>query len=190
MALALGWQDWLTLFVHFLSLSLLAVGGALMLAPDMHRTLVEQQHWLTDPQFAASIALAQAAPGPNMLFIPLLGWYVGLNSGSHLAAAWGCALALIGILLPSTLLTYHASRWAHRRRSWLPVRAFKQAMAPIVIALLLATAWLLAAGAAGRPHAWVSWLLTAACALLVWRTRLHMLWMLAAGAVLGAIGWV
>jgi len=26
--------------------------------------------------------------------------------------------------------------------------------------------------------------------LLVWRTRLHLLWLLGAGAVLGALGWV
>lgn len=190
MQLTLGWHDWLALFVHFLSLSLLAVGGALMLAPDMHRYLVEQQRWLGDPQFAASIALAQAAPGPNMLFIALLGWNIGLNSGSYVAAVLGSLLALAGILLPSTVLTYNASRWAHRNRDRRAVRAFKQAMAPIVVALLLATAWLLAAGSAGRSHAWVSWLLTAACALIVWRTRMHMLWMLGAGALLGAAGWV
>jgi chromate transporter len=55
--------DWLSLFLHYLALSLLAVGGAISAAPDMHRYLVDQQHWLTDAQFNASIALAQAAPG-------------------------------------------------------------------------------------------------------------------------------
>ena len=54
--------DWLTLFAHFLSLSLLSVGGAITTAPDMHRFLVDRQHWLSDPQFSASIAIAQAAP--------------------------------------------------------------------------------------------------------------------------------
>ncbi|MEP6792396.1 MAG: chromate transporter, partial [Ramlibacter sp.] len=41
--------DWLTLFGHFLSLSLLSVGGAITTAPDMHRFLVDRQHWLSDP---------------------------------------------------------------------------------------------------------------------------------------------
>jgi chromate transport protein ChrA len=72
MTLALTWPDWLALFGHFLSLSLFAVGGAIMLAPDMHRYLVDQRGWLTDPQFASSIALAQASPGPNVLFIACL----------------------------------------------------------------------------------------------------------------------
>jgi chromate transporter len=33
-------------------------------------------------------------------------------------------------------------------------------------------------------------LLTAATAVLVWRTRLHLLWLLGAGALAGAMGWV
>ncbi len=190
MSLAFVSADWLALFTHFLSLSLLAVGGALMLAPDMHRYLVDERMWLSDPQFVSSIALAQAAPGPNVLFIALLGWNVGLNNGGVLAATAGMLLAMVGVLLPSTLLAYGASSWAHRNRSRRPVRAFKLAMAPIVIALLLATAWLLAAGSDKQVHSWMQWLLTGASALIVWRTRIHLLWLLGAGAVLGALGWV
>ena len=86
--LALGAGDWLHLFLYYLSLSLLAVGGAIATAPDMHRFLVERQAWLTDPQFSASIAIAQAAPGPNVLFVALLGWNVGVNAGGPGLAGW------------------------------------------------------------------------------------------------------
>ena len=67
---ALSVGDWLNLFLYYMSLSLLAVGGAIATAPDMHRFLVERQAWLTDPQFNASIAIAQAAPGPNCCSSP------------------------------------------------------------------------------------------------------------------------
>jgi len=86
--------SWLDLFTHFASLSLLAVGGAITTAPDMHRYLVGEQGWLSDAQFSSSIALSQAAPGPNVLFVALLGWNVGLNAGGGPAAgavAWGMA---------------------------------------------------------------------------------------------------
>lgn len=189
-SLSFVWSDWLALFGHFLSLSLLAVGGAIMLAPDMHRYLVDQRQWLTDPQFASSIALAQAAPGPNVLFIALLGWNVGLNNGSVVLALLGMLIAMVGVLLPSTVLTYSASRWSHRNRNRRSVRSFKMAMAPIVIALLLATSWLLAAALDQQPRAWALWLLTLASTLLVWKTRIHLLWLLGTGAVLGALGWV
>ena len=78
--LNLSAADWLQLFEHFASLSLLAVGGAITTAPDMHRYLVSQLGWLSDSQFTSSIALAQAAPGPNILFVALMGWNVGLNA--------------------------------------------------------------------------------------------------------------
>ena len=60
------------LFVHFLLLSLLAVGGAITTAPDMHRYLVTEHGWISDAQFTTSVALAQAAPGPNLLFVAVL----------------------------------------------------------------------------------------------------------------------
>ena len=180
--------DWLLFGSHLLALSLLAVGGAMAVAPDLHRQIVVQQGWLSDGQFASSIALAQAAPGPNVLFIALLGWNVGWQTGSATQAALGLAIALAGMLLPSSLLTLAITRWAHRHREDRAVRAFKQGMAPVVIGLLLATAWILAGAQAGPRGMAPLGALAAVVALLVWRTRLHLLWMLGAGALLGAAG--
>ena len=188
--------DWLHLFAYFLTLSLMAVGGAITAAPDMHRYLVDGNRWLSETQFTSSIAIAQAAPGPNVLFIALLGWNVGLNAGGGAGpVAWGLgalgvAVSMVGILLPSSLLTWQASRWGQRNRDKRGVRAFKQGMAPLVIGLLLATGWLLGSASGNPGKDWKLWLLSLACTLLVWRTRIHLLWLLAAGAALGALGWV
>lgn len=198
MQLTLSSGDWLALFTHFMSLSLLAIGGAITTAPDMHRYLVSEQHWLSDSQFTTSVALAQAAPGPNVLFIALLGWNVGLNAAASAGGgvpAWvygvmGAAITMVGILLPSTTLTFAATRWAHKNRELRAVRAFKQGMAPIVIALLMATGWILATSHGELLQHWRLWLLTTLAALLAWRTKLHLLWMLGTGGLLGALGWV
>lgn len=196
MSITMTLADWGALFMHYLSLSLLAVGGAITTAPDMHRFLVDQRHWLTDAQFNASIAIAQAAPGPNVLFIGLLGWNVGLNAGNGLAnGAWwmglmGMAVTMAGIMLPSTTLTWLATRWGHRNRDKRGVRAFKQGMAPIVIALLIATGWVLTSTHDNARTDWPLWLLTLVSAILVWRTKIHLLWLLGAGALLGALGLV
>ena len=187
-AIALQPLDWLNLFFYYISISLLAVGGAIATAPDMHRFLVERQGWLTDLQFNASIAIAQAAPGPNVLFIALLGWNVGLQSGGWPHAALGLSLALAGILLPSSLLTLVLTRWAHRHRDDRAVRAFKQGMAPVVVGLLLATAWIVATAQTGPRGLAPLVLVAAGVTLLVWRTRVHLLWLLGAGALLGAFG--
>lgn len=183
-------SDWLLLLGHFLGLSLLSVGGAISTAPDMHRFLVDRQHWLTDSQFTASIAIAQAAPGPNVLFVALLGWNVGLNAAGLPGAAFGLVVAMVGIMVPSSVLTCLAAQWGHRNRELRGVRAFKQGMTPVVLALLVATAWLLATGSGYRWANAPLWLLSLAAMLVVWRTRVHLLWLLGAGALLGALGWV
>ena len=189
--LALAIQDWLALFAQYLSLSLLSIGGAITTAPDMHRFLVEQQGWMTDAQFNASIAIAQAAPGPNVLFVALMGWNVGLNAGGVWTGMLGVLITMTGILIPSTTLTYAVAQWGHRNKELRAVRAFKQGMAPIVVALLIATSWILAqanlAGADALKH-WPVLLVTAVTAIVIWRTKLHMLWLLGAGALLGWFG--
>lgn len=186
--LVLGARDWFELFLHYLSLSLLSIGGAISTAPDMYRFLVDRQHWLLDSQFNASIAIAQAAPGPNVLFVALLGWNVGVNAGGMLTGLLGVFIAMLGMLIPSTTLTYLAARWGQRNRDLRAVRAFKQGMAPIVVALLLATSWILAAANGSSLKDWPVWLLTGATTLIVWRSRIHLLWLLAAGALLGWFG--
>ncbi len=187
-ALSLSWHDWLNLFAHYLMLSLMSLGGAIATTTEMHRFLVEQHGWLTQAQFNDSIALAQASPGPNVLFVALMGWHVGMNAGSTAAAFLGVATTMVGIMLPSTVFTYQVARWGHRNRELRAVRAFKLGMAPVVIAMLLSTAWILAsAGARGAPD-WPQWLLAVASCVVVWRTKIHLLWVLGAGALLGAFG--
>lgn len=189
-AIALNAADWLSLFVHYLSLSMLCVGGAITTAPDMHRFLVQEKAWLTDPQFSASIAIAQAAPGPNVLFTALMGWNVGLNAGGLWTALLGMLLCLGGIMLPSSVVVYLTAHWSHRNRELRAVRAFKQGMAPLVVALLVATGWILATANGYAASNWPAWAVTFVTALVVWRTRVHLLWLLAAGALLGWMGWI
>lgn len=191
-------SDWLQLLLFHLSLSLLAVGGAITLAPDLHRWLVSEQGWLSEAQFTQSMALAQAAPGPNVLFVAMMGWNVGFQAAAPAAAPWlatllgtaGALVCLLGIMTPSSILTLIATRWCQKHRERLGVQAFRQGLAPIVVGLLLATSWLLGRSGGQLAQDGRLWLLTLACALLVWRTRLHMLWLLAAGALLGIMGWV
>lgn len=193
--LAFGLREWFDMFVHFLSLSLLSVGGTISTAPDMHRFLVDTRHWLSDAQFNASMAIAQAAPGPNVLWVALIGWHIGVNAGGVLTGLFGIVVSMAGILIPSTVLTYNAAQWGHRNRDLRAVRAFKQGMAPVVVALILSTSWILAvantqSGMLGQFGSAPLWLLAIATCAIVWRTKIHLLWLLAAGAILGWFGLV
>ena len=197
--ITMAWPDWLALLLQFMLLSMMSVSGAITAVPDMHRYLVVQQGWLSDAQFSSSVAIAQAAPGPNVLFVALMGWNVGLNAGGGLAGgphAWalgllGLGITMVGIMLPSTTLSWYATRWLHRNAQRRGVRAFKQGMAPVVVGLLVATGLILANGNQ-RPDspAWHLWLVAGVAGLVVWRTKIHLLWLLGAGALLGALGFV
>lgn len=172
-----------SLFLHFLSLSLLSIGGAISTVPEMHRFLVERTGWLTDTGFTASIALAQAAPGPNILFVAVLGWNV--------AGLQGAAASMAGIMLPSTVLTLTATRWMREHRSHVAVRAFSAGMMPLTLGLIFATGWLLAHPfLRAEDHRWGALALIAATIALTLKTRLGLVWMVFGGGVAGALGWV
>ena len=193
--ISLSVLDWLSLFLNMASLSLMAVGGAITLAPEMQKFLVQEKGWITDLQFNASIAIAQSSPGPNLLFVALFGWHVGINATSdvYLQTAlglMGALISLLGLLIPSTTLTFFAAQWAQKNKELKVVRAFKQGMAPIVISMLLATCWLLTSPHRDITQDWPLLLLASFIALLTLKTKLHILWMLALGALLGAFGLV
>jgi chromate transporter len=174
---ALSTADLWGLFAQFLMLSLLAVGGAITTAPEMHRYVVDEHHWMGDAEFTASVAIAQAAPGPNVLFVAVIGWNV--------AGPLGALATMTGILLPSTALSLWATRWGRARRETRGVRAFTAGLTPLTLGLLLSTGWVLAGPAAGHPGAM---LLVAATALVMSRTKLSPMWAVAVGAVVGAAG--
>lgn len=179
-AVILGWSDLGALFAHFLLLSLLAIGGAIATAPDMHRYLVVEQKWLSDTQFSSSVALAQAAPGPNLLFVAVLGW--------NLAGALGVLVSMLGILIPSTTLALGASRWARERRTTRGVRAFVAGMAPLTLGLLVATGWLLAEPFVGDGQQRLGALALIAMTLFVMlKTKRSPLWLIGLGALAGAL---
>jgi chromate transporter len=195
--LALDAAGWLQLFGYFLSLSLLSVGGALAVAPEMYRHTVDQQGWLSAHQFSDAIAIAQAAPGPNIMYVALLGWNIGLNAmapytgwAAWLAAVAACIACMGGMLLPSSMLTWSSTRWLRRNQTRRSVCALRWGMMPLVVGMVLATGWILATRDTGARYTAVPWLVTAAATLLVWKTRLHLLWMLTGGALLGICGWV
>lgn len=170
-------------FLHFLTLSLLSIGGAMSTAPDMHRYLVQEQGWLDDSAFTTAIALAQGAPGPNVLFVPVLGFQV--------AGLTGAAAALVGILLPSTLLSLGVSRWGSKRRDTPAARAFTGGLAPVTVGLMFASAWVLALPFIREPaHRLSGIALILATAIVMHRTRLAPIWLIAVGGIAGALGWV
>ncbi|MEI7531507.1 MAG: chromate transporter [Betaproteobacteria bacterium] len=184
--------DWLSVGLHFLGFSFLAIGGAVTLLPDVYRYLVDSEHWINDSQFASAIALAQASPGPNVMVLSMMGWNLGINStpigqSPYPLAIFGFMLILVCVLLPSSLLTFQASKWVQRHSQNYYVMGFKQGLAPIVIGAILASSWLIISGQHESPHVNMAYAVAFIAIILVWKTRIHILWMLLVGALLGGL---
>ncbi|OWY37826.1 chromate transporter [Xenophilus sp. AP218F] len=169
----------LVLLLQFAVMSLLAVGGANVLIPELQRLVVEQG-WMTLPQFTEMFAIAQAAPGPNVLVVSLIGW--------HVAGVAGALASMLGMCLPSSVLSFWVARWWQRHRDGKLTQVLRRALTPLTVGLVAASGCLLSLAANGER--WQAWLLCCAVALLAWRTRVNPVWLLALGGALGALGWV
>jgi len=167
----------LSLAAIFSELSLLAFGGGNTILPEMQRQVVDLHHWMTAQDFSAMFALAQAAPGPNMMIVTLIGWRV---------AGWaGVLVTTLAKFGPSSILT-GLTLHAWRRFKDAPWRRIVQAgLAPMTVGLVSASAWLITRSS---DHGWSLGVITAVGALLIFKTRLHPLWVLAGGALIGLSG--
>jgi chromate transporter len=123
----------------------------------------------------------------------MMGWHIGINATQGLwqqyaLGTMGLCVAMLGVMLPSSVLTYGAARWVQKHRDALSVISFKQGLAPIVVSSILATSWIITVAHDDWSRDWTIWLSTALTVFLIWKTQIHILWLLGAGAVLGAIG--
>ena len=167
------------LFLHFLGLWFLAFGGPSTIMPDIHRYLVEVHHLMTSSQFAEIYTLASVAPGPHVMYITLIGW--------HLAGWAGVAATTLPLLVPATTLTLLVGHVIERYPDAPIIRAVRRGLTPITIGLMFASATILMRAV---NHDWRAYLLTLLTVAVVLRKPWNPLWLLAAGALAGLIGFV
>ncbi len=165
-----------SLFFEFVLLSFVAFGGATALLPEMHRVVVEHHQWLDDTTFTHLYAIAQAAPGPNVLVVTLIGWKV--------AGLAGALAATVAMCLPMSVLIYLLiDRWeSFAGRRW--QKAISLGVAPLAVGLVFSGATLIAQAAGLGWAAWALLLLTVVVNL---KTRTHPLWLIGLGALLGLL---
>jgi chromate transporter len=164
------------LALYFALLSCIAFGGLPAVVPEMQRLVVDVKGWASADDFIHLFAIAQAAPGPNILFASLVGWKV--------AGLAGAVVALASICGPAAVISWWVSDlWERYKEA--PWRvALQRAIAPLVVALIFSGGFVIA-----TPNGtldWRLWLIALASASAMLATRMNPLWFLAAGGVLGA----
>lgn len=162
---------------RFFLLGFVAIGGANAIVPEMHRYVVEVERWMTDGEFAALFAIANAAPGPNVLIVTLVGW--------HVAGVLGALVATSAMIGPTGLLVYGVFNVWNRMKNapWRP--AVQNGLSAVTVGLVAATAWILTLATATSIRLLAVTFATAGVSYL---TKLNPLWCFAVAAALGAFG--
>jgi len=169
----------MALAAHLALLSSISFGGFPTVLPAVHN-FVTANGWVTDREFADFFAISQVVPGPNMI---LMMSFVGLKVGG-IPGAILSALATFG---PPCLMYYIAYRLWNRFRDRPWQQMVRRGLAPLTIGLVIAGGYVMARAA---DIGWQSALVTAAAIAVMLGTRLNPLWILAAGGVLGGLGFV
>jgi chromate transporter len=152
-----------------------AVGGVNAIVPQVRATIVGSG-WLSADAFARVVTVAQLAPGPNLLYIPLCGWAI---------AGLGTALlALTAFLLPTAVCAIIVARILLAGDASPRIVMLRSAIAPVAAGILTG-----AGIALGRDVATTRWIDVAivivVATLATWRGN-TLRWLALAGAI-GAV---
>lgn len=165
----------IALAIVFTQLSLLAFGGGPAILPEMQHQVVEVHHWLSATEFSTMFAMAQAAPGPNMMIVPLVGW--------HVAGPAGLLVTSFAKFGPSSVITVFALKFWNQFKDHPLRERFEKALKPITVGLVLVSAWIIADASA--QNSLLIAILAIATVMSLFK-KVHPLWVMLFGAIAGA----
>lgn len=165
----------IALAIIFTQLSLLAFGGGPAILPEMQHQVVEVHHWLSANEFSTMFAMAQAAPGPNMMIVPLVGW--------HVAGPAGLLVTSFAKFGPSSVITVFALKFWNQFKDHPLRERFEKALKPITVGLVLVSAWIIADASA--QNSLLIAILAIATVMSLFK-KVHPLWVMLFGAIAGA----
>jgi chromate transporter len=174
------------IFILFTRVAFFSWGGGPASLALMQRECVGAG-WLDSSEFADAVARGTALPGP---IAPLVSAYVGYK----LAGVPGAVCAATGTVLPTTLLMLVMIIFFFRLKDAPTVKSMLGAVRPVVIGLLLWTAYDMAASVFGAgkagwgvafTHGWDKVLIALAAFTLLILTRINPVYLVLGAAIFG-----
>jgi chromate transporter len=165
------------LFWVFTEISFISLGGGTASLAQMQWYSVHQFHWITAEEFIDFFAISQAAPGPSMLIVSLIGYK---------AASWyGMTVATVATFAPACVLTYIVSRvWKHFHDS--PWREpVEKGLSAVTVGLIFASALIVSKHAANN---WEAYVLVGASAIILSFSKLNPFILMILAGILGYYG--
>jgi len=182
----MNWKLIWDIFVLFTRVALFSWGGGPASLALMQRE-VTSAGWSTPEEFADAVAVGNALPGP---IAPQVSAYVGYK----LAGVPGAVSAASGTVLPTTLLMLIMVVYFFSIKDSPTVRAMLKAVRPLVVGLLLWTAYDMAFNVfaarklgwgAALTQGWDKVLIVIASFALLTLTRINPVWLVIVAAALG-----
>jgi chromate transporter len=167
------WQ----LFYTFFFIGSLAFGGGYVMIPLIDSQIVNTLGWLTPTQFIDIVAIAEMTPGP-----------IAVNSatfvGFQQAGVLGSVVATTGVVLPSFLIVVTIAILVQRFSNSESLRCAICGVRPVVVGLIASAVW-----SVGKEALidWRSWLLSAVMLVLLLRTKIHPILLIAVSGLLGLL---
>ena len=166
----------LALFLSFLKIGAVVFGSGYVLLAFLRADLVDRLHWLTEQQLLDAVAIGQVTPGPVFTTATFIGYVLG--------GGWGALVATVGIFLPGFVLVAVSRPLVARVRRSPVASAFLDGVNVAALALMaVVTAQLARAALVDVTTVAIA----AASAVLLVRFRVNTTWLVAGGAVVGAI---
>ena len=168
----------LDLFLTFSRISLIAIGGANAAIPEIRHAAVDVHQWMNTDTFTHLFAVAQSAPGPNVLIASIIGW--------HVAGIAGLLVATIGMVLPASVLAFAIGRvishFTHRRE----YKLVQDAVVPVAIGLIIASGIELSLYSAFDA---LTWSMVVGTLVFVYFTEANPMWALLVCAIGGMLAY-
>jgi chromate transporter len=184
----MNWSLLFQIFWVFTKVAMFSWGGGPASLGLMQRETVTVG-WISPEEFADDIALANALPGPTA---PQAAAYIGYK----LEGWTGAVMAVLGTVLPTTLLMLLLVVTFFSFKDNPYVKAAIQGVRPFVVGLLAWTAYQIATTVFGLEkqglgtsllHSWDKWLIALGGFLLLTYTNLSPIWLVLAAAAIGLL---
>lgn len=164
-----------SLFLQFLIVSIIAIGGGQASLPIIERKTVGQMHWISPHLFGISVAFSYVTPGPLSILATFIGYQV--------AGFLGALSATIGVFIAPWLIIIFTASQVDKVRNNKQLKRFMDGAKLAVIGLLGVT--LLSLGKSTFENHYLYIVLSVLSAFIVLKWKTNPIYIL---LVCGAIG--
>ncbi len=124
---------YLQLLQVFFLIGCFSFGGGLAGMELIRQRVVDQQGWLTTPEFSDVVSISEMTPGP-------LGINIASFVGVRVAGVPGSVIATLAYVLPSVVLVMVMAMVYYKYRSLKGVQGVLKGLRPAIAAMILASA--------------------------------------------------